>query len=310
MATECRVFPKIQMCDIGLNFTDSVYAGVYRDSVKHPDDRKKVLERAWNVGVSKIIITAGNIQEAKEALVLARTDARLYSTVGVHPTRCSEFLEGNPEEMMKELIAIGKEGKAEKKIVAVGEFGLDYDRLHFCDKETQNKYFRKQFELVSALDLPLFLHCRNCDEDFLKVFQEMDPNHELRGCVHSFTGSKEMAKSLLDLGFYIGFNGSGMRTEESLDVIRSVPLDRILIETDGPYCAISSAHACYPLTKTHFPMKRVEKYDSECLVKGRNEPCRVIEVLEVIAACHQVSVEEAASVIYNSTLKLYFPWEL
>lgn len=60
---------------------------------------------------------------------------RLYSTVGVHPTRCSEFLEGNPEEMMKELIAIGKEGKAEKKIVAVGEFGLDYDRLHFCDKE-------------------------------------------------------------------------------------------------------------------------------------------------------------------------------
>ena len=106
-----------------------------------------MLERAWNVGVSKIIITgtlkstkcahfvAGNIQEAKEALVLARTDARLYSTVGVHPTRCSEFLEGNPEEMMKELIAIGKEGKAEKKIVAVGEFGLDYDRLHFCDKE-------------------------------------------------------------------------------------------------------------------------------------------------------------------------------
>ena len=130
-----------------MNFTDSVYAGVYRDSVKHPDDRKKVLERAWNVGVSKIIITgtlkctecahfvAGNIQEAKEALELARTDARLYSTVGVHPTRCSEFLEGNPEEMMKELIAIGKEGKAEKKIVAVGEFGLDYDRLHFCDKE-------------------------------------------------------------------------------------------------------------------------------------------------------------------------------
>lgn len=124
-----------------------MYAGVYRDSVKHPEDRQKVLERAWNVGVSKIIITgtfhskfysysiAGNIQEAKEALELARMDDRLYSTVGVHPTRCSEFLENNPEEMMKELITIGKEGKAEKKIVAVGEFGLDYDRLHFCDKE-------------------------------------------------------------------------------------------------------------------------------------------------------------------------------
>ena len=84
---------------------------------------------------------------------------------------------------------------------------------------------------MHELDLPLFLHCRNCDEDFLNVFEEKDPDHTLRGCVHSYTGSKEMAKRLLDMGFYIGFNGSGMRTKESLDVIRSVPLDRILIET-------------------------------------------------------------------------------
>lgn len=88
---------------------------------------------------------------------------------------------------------------------------------------------------MRELDLPLFLHCRNCDEDFLKVFEEEDPNHTLRGCVHSFTGSKEMAKRLLDMGFYIGFNGSGMRTQDSLDVIRSVPLDRILIETGGDW---------------------------------------------------------------------------
>ncbi|KAK8811179.1 hypothetical protein WA538_005339 [Blastocystis sp. DL] len=118
-----------------------------------------------------------------------------------------------------------------KKIVAIGEFGLDYDRLFFCDKERQNKYFRKQFEIVRAVDLPLFLHERSCDDDFIQVFNEMDPEHKLRGCVHSFTGSKEMAKRLLSMGFYIGFNGSGMRTEESLDVIKSVPLEKILIET-------------------------------------------------------------------------------
>lgn len=81
------------------------------------------------------------------------------------------------------------------------------------------------------MDLPLFLHERSCDDDFIQVFNDMDPEHKLRGCVHSFTGSKEMAKRLLSMGFYIGFNGSGMRTEESLDVIKSVPLEKILIET-------------------------------------------------------------------------------
>lgn len=103
--------------------------------------------------------------------------------------------------------------------------------ISFINIQRQNKYFRKQFEIVRALDLPLFLHERNCGEDFIKVFNEQDPNHSLRGCIHSYTGTKELAQQFLDMGFYIGFNGSGMRTEESLDVIRSVPLNRILIET-------------------------------------------------------------------------------
>lgn len=88
---------------------------------------------------------------------------------------------------------------------------------------------------MKALDLPLFLHERNCSDDFIQVFNELDPEHKLRGCVHSFTGTADTAKKLLDLGFYIGFNGSGMRTEESLNVIRSVPLERILIETGIRY---------------------------------------------------------------------------
>ncbi|KAK8798417.1 hypothetical protein WA588_003498 [Blastocystis sp. NMH] len=310
MSAVSKPYGDIQMCDIGLNFTDEVYDGVYRGKVKHPSDRKEVLERAWNVGVSKIMITAGNLEETKQALALARTDPRLYSTVGIHPTRCSEFKEEEADSIIAELIALAKEGKEMKKIVAIGEFGLDYDRLFFCDKERQNKYFRKQFEIVRAVDLPLFLHERSCDDDFIQVFNDMDPEHKLRGCVHSFTGSKEMAKRLLSMGFYIGFNGSGMRTEESLDVIKSVPLEKILIETDGPYCAITSAHASYAYVKTKFESKRVEKYDPKYLVKGRVEPCCVLSVLEVIAAVHGVSVEEAAKIIYRNTLELYFPWEL
>ena len=119
----------------------------------------------------------------------------------------------------------------------------------------------------------------------------MDPDHKLRGCVHSFTGSIETAKQLVEMGFFIGFNGSGMRTEESLQVIRSVPLERILIETgmlsilpyhhfkslvDGPYCGITSAHASHKFVKTKFESKRSEKYSADHLVKGRNEPCCVL----------------------------------
>lgn len=78
---------------------------------------------------------AGNLEETKTALELAQTDSRLFSTVGIHPTRCSEFAEEDADKVMEELIEVGKKGKEMRKIVAVGEFGLDYDRLHFCDKE-------------------------------------------------------------------------------------------------------------------------------------------------------------------------------
>lgn len=80
-------------------------------------------------------LLAGNLSETKSALELAQKDDRLYSTVGIHPTRCSEFAEEDADSIISELIEIGKKGKEQKKIVAVGEFGLDYDRLHFCDKE-------------------------------------------------------------------------------------------------------------------------------------------------------------------------------
>ena len=78
---------------------------------------------------------AGNLEETKQALELAKMDDRLYSTAGIHPTRCSEFEEEQADAIIEELIAIAKAGKDSRKIVAIGEFGLDYDRLHFCDKE-------------------------------------------------------------------------------------------------------------------------------------------------------------------------------
>ena len=82
-----------------------------------------------------VLFVAGNLKDTKEALQLALSDDRLYSTVGIHPTRCSEFKEEDTDQVIKELIEVGQKGKEMKKIVAIGELGLDYDRLFFCDKE-------------------------------------------------------------------------------------------------------------------------------------------------------------------------------
>ncbi|XP_062186891.1 uncharacterized protein LOC133890517 [Phragmites australis] len=136
----------------------------------HAADIPAVLARAWAAGVDRIIVTGGSLKESREALEIAETDGRLFCTVGVHPTRCGEFEEsGDSEGHFQALLALSKEGIYKGKVVAVGECGLDYDRLHFCPADVHKKYFEKQFELAEAAKLPMFLHMRAADEDFCEI---------------------------------------------------------------------------------------------------------------------------------------------
>lgn len=131
--------------------------------------------------------------------------------------------------------------KASGRGVAFGEIGLDYDRLQHASEDTQRKYFEQQLDLAIEVQLPLFLHMRAASEDFGNILTPRLSRLPKRGLVHSFTGSREEMENLVALGFDIGINGCSMKTEENIGVVKAVPLDRLQIETDGPWVCL---YAC------------------------------------------------------------------
>ncbi|UYV72447.1 hypothetical protein LAZ67_9003186, partial [Cordylochernes scorpioides] len=154
---------------------DGMFRGIYNGTPKHQDDLKEVLRRAAANGVDKIIVTGGSLNDSRTALQMALSCGRycidmLYSTVGCHPTRCLEFEAfGDPASYLQQLAALATENR--HKVVAVGECGLDYDRLEFCPKETQQRYFEAQLDIAESTQLPLFLHCRKAAADLTTILQ-------------------------------------------------------------------------------------------------------------------------------------------
>ncbi|XP_059668647.1 uncharacterized protein LOC132313739 [Cornus florida] len=302
----------VRMIDIAVNFTDSMFKGIYHGKQCHVPDIPAVLSRAWSAGVDRIIVTGGSLEESKEALAIAETDARLFCTVGVHPTRCKEFEEGgDPEKHFQALLSLAKEGIEKGKVVAIGECGLDYDRLQFCPSEIQKKYFEKQFELAYSTKLPMFLHMRAAAEDFCDIIKQ-NKDRFCAGVAHSFTGSAEDCEKLLSFSnLFIGVNGCSLKTLENLDVVKGIPIERMMIETDSPYCEIKNTHAGVNFVKSMWPSKKKEKYDQNCTVKGRNEPCLVRQVLEVVAGCKGITdIDQLSKTLYRNTCRVFFPHDL
>lgn len=292
------------LIDIALNLTDPVFQGIYRGKEKHINDLSIVLERAVNHGCSKFIITGTDEATSRQALTMALKMENGYCTIGVHPTHCMAF-EDDPKGYFETLLQLAQEGKASGKCVAIGECGLDYDRLQFCSREIQLKYFQQQFHLAEKVKLPMFLHNRNTSGDFVDMVSK---NRSLftDGVVHSYTGNLDEMKQLIALDLYIGINGCSLKTQENLDVVKAIPLNRIMLETDAPWCDIRKTHASFPLVKTTFAAKKAEKHDTAFCVKGRNEPCHIVQVLEVVAALHGKDEDEVAQQVYENTMKVFF----
>lgn len=253
--------------DIGVNFSDSMFQGCYNGSTnaKHPPDVEKVIERAQRFNVNRMLITASSIAESKEHLLLVEQHKGSFgSTVGVHPCTVAQEFYGSVEstellestdDKLKQLREIAEEGHAAGLIKAFGEIGLDYDRLHYSSVEQQKTMFTKQLEVAASLKhlhLPLFLHMRSACDDFVEIIKPFIEREEIGGgVVHSFTGTSEELEKLLALGFYIGVNGCSLKTEENLDVAKRIPKDRLLIETDAPWCEIRKSHASHKFLKPY-----------------------------------------------------------
>ncbi|KAI1118058.1 TatD family hydrolase [Nemania sp. NC0429] len=400
--------------DIGINLADPIFRGVYHGKERHPDDLGAVISRAQEVGCRKLIVTGSDLTSSRHALDIAREyPGVVYTTAGIHP--CSSAIFGashahrdaedyampsdpdpaqpaseddEPDPARTEAIISGLRKLIESArraqpgaLVAYGEFGLDYDRLHYCSRKMQLHSFAAQLDLVLSLSPqpPLFLHSRAAHGDFVGLLREkFGPGLERLergGVVHSFTGTVDEMRELAGLGLHIGTNGCSFKTDDNCAVVAAIPLDRLMLETDGPWCEIRPAHAGWrhlldakakgegiyagldgdgdvatttsestpastPRTATpnpnprqdsrpkqtaaaaaarppkkpkkkepevpeRWPTVKKERWVEGAMVKGRNEPCMVERVAQVVAGVRGEPLRDVCEAAWANTVKVF-----
>ena len=198
------------------------------DSSQFDTDRDELLTAISENGIQTIVNVGAAWDALPITLDLAKKYPFVYAALGLHPNDVEDLDEDKMEQL--------KQMCLQEKVVAVGEIGLDYywDNVP-CD--VQKKWFVRQLELAKELDLPVIIHSRDAAEDTLNIMKRYDG--KLRGVIHCFSYSKEMAREYVKMGFYIGIGGvvtfkNGKKTKA---VVSDIPMDRILLETDCPYLA-------------------------------------------------------------------------
>ncbi len=196
------------------------------DDEKFDGDRAEVLSFVKANGVSRIIDCGCDLKSSLAAVILSEEYDFIYAAVGVHAHEADEAAEKDFAEIEKLY--------AHKKVVAVGEIGLDY-HYDFSPRERQLEVFEHQLILANKLDLPVIIHDREAHEDTLRLLKK----HRPKGVVHCFSGSVESAKEVLSLGMYIGLGGAVTfkNAKKPVEVAKFVPDDYLLLETDCPYMA-------------------------------------------------------------------------
>ncbi len=237
------------------------------------EDLDEVIERAKSDGLDYIVVPATDIETAKQTLALADKYDMIYAAVGIHPHETIDWTNEN--------LKVIEDLAQHKKVVAIGEIGLDY-YYDFSPKEKQIEAFRAQIELALKLNLPIVVHNRESDEDVIKITREYC-NDGLRGQFHCFNGSLADAKDLIRMKYFISFTGNitFKKADELRDTMSKIRLQHLLIETDSPFMT---------------PVPHRGK---------RNEPSYVKLVAEKVAEFHKVSVEDVARITSVNAFRLF-----
>jgi len=270
----------------------------------HPSfvkDFEKVLERAKEAGLLKVMITGSCEKTTLQASKLAAENPGfLYYTAGVHPHEAKEFVEGSTIQFLKAHLK-------NPACVAVGECGLDFNR-NFSPRDQQLNAFEKQVQLACELGKPLFIHERDAHTEMVEILSrhgaKLPP-----AVIHCFTGTADQAKVYLDMGLYIGLTGFLWKDRSENGVkfalkSRLIPLDRLLLETDAPFM--------YPkVNDKKIPAEIRERFTQKALDLhkftsfDRNEPCALPAVCEMIAGYMGVPPEEVARQTTENALRVY-----
>jgi len=256
------------------------------DSHAHLDDERfgadlpAVLERAQSAGVGAAVAVGTTAASSLACLELAHRFPMLRATAGIHPNHAAEAAPGDWDAVVRLT--------DDPRVVALGETGLDR-HWNFTPFPQQEEHFTRHLELSRKTGLPVVIHSRDCDADMLRMLKDESDRHgPIRGVMHSFTGSAELAAACLDMGLFISF--AGMITYKNAAKLRAVaatvPVDRLLVETDSPYLA---------------PIPHRGK---------RNEPALVVHTAACIAAARSETPESLAEQTTRNAYSLFSSWHL
>jgi len=237
------------------------------DDKRFDGDREDVIKQLRQDGVDLVINPGADITSSHKAVELARAYDFIYAAVGVHPQDAARFDEGQLRELEK--LA------HEDKVVAIGEIGLDY---HYDEpsRDVQIACFKKQLKLAEQLDLPVIIHDRDAHGDVMEILKARGKKQ--KGVLHCFSGSAEIAKECMKLGYLISFTGNitFKNARRLVEVVKAIPIEKIMIETDSPYLTPEPhrGERNYPGNVRYVAQKIAEikgmQYDDVVHVTGHN----------------------------------------
>lgn len=242
------------------------------DDPRYVEDFERVLENMKAAQITRVTNIGFDLPSSKRSVELSQRFDFIYAAVGVHP----HDAEGTTDETWETLLQLAKK----EKVIGWGEIGLDYYR-DLSPRSVQKDCFIQQIELADQAGLPIIIHNRDAHEDLLRIIKEHPPKYG--GVFHCYSGSWEMAKVVLNSGFYLSFAGplTYKNSRHTVEVASKVPMDRFLVETDSPY-----------LTPEPYRGKR-------------NEPAYVREVAAKIAQLRGLSLEEVAYQSFQNAARLF-----